>query len=83
MAISRIVMGEWDKTMMERLLANGVTVEEAAMYVDDVSLFLFPVKLGWRWTPKGLRYSDQCRMEEEGMAGQQTPDILLVIMNTV
>ena len=84
-AIARIVMSEWDKTLMKILEEEcGLLVENAARYVDDVRLLLKPINLGWRWVAKGMEFREDWKKEEEGKTNnEKTAEVLKCIMNSI
>ena len=85
-SIARIAMLDWDRKFLELAKRNGVTFAESMRYMDDLRVWMFGVRLGWRWTDGGLYYSSEWRNEEQeaGMTGlQKTVEILHGMMNVV
>ena len=85
-AIARLVMMWWDTELMSVITTNNMTVEERARYMDDIRLWLFNIRLGWRWCEGQLCFSSSWRKEEMelGMTGlAKTMEILRMIMNSI
>ena len=85
-AIARIVMGEWDIKFMEILVKNGIKVDIAARYVDDIRTLLRALKMGCRWTGSCLEYRDEWKYEDEARnisPTQKTSEVLHSIMNSL
>ena len=85
-AIARIVMLWWDERFLALVAANNLTLEEQARYMDDIRVWLYSIRLGWRWTRDGLRFCRDWRKEEMagGMTGlQKTMEILKGMMNDI
>ena len=86
-AIAKVVMGDWDRRLHNVMTNNGLGIEEAARYVDDVRLWLHSIEMGWRWTEnKELEYKEEWRAEEleqRMTATQKTAAVLIDIMNSV
>ena len=86
-AIAKVVMGDWDRRLHKIMSDNGLCIEEAARYVDDVRLWLHAIEMGWRWTEnKKLEYREEWRVEElkQNMtATGKTASVLIDIMNSV
>ena len=49
MAVSRVVMGMWDKQLSKLGEASGWVIHLLKRYVDDVSAILETLKMGVRW----------------------------------
>ena len=84
--IARIVMLWWDEKLLSVVAKNNLTLRQKARYMDDIRLWLNSVRLGWRWTNGGLRFSMEWRREEmlKGMTGlQKTVEVLKGIMNSI
>ena len=47
-AVARLTMIMWDRMWLELVTEMGLTVEEAARYMDDLRVYMFPIKEGWR-----------------------------------
>ena len=65
---------------------NILTMEENARYMDDIRVWMFCIRLGWRWTGEGLKFCIAWRKEErkQGMTGlQKTMQILEGMMNSI
>ena len=75
---------------MEKLLSliakNNLTLEQKARYMDDIRLWMYSIRLGWRWVDGGLKYSTEWRTEERmaGMTGlQKTVEVIKHMMNSI
>ena len=54
--------------------------------MDDIRLWMYSVRLGWRWVDGGLKYSTEWRTEERmaGMTGlQKTVEVIKHMMNSI
>ena len=63
-----------------------MTLEEKQMYMDDIRLWCYSVRLGWRWKDGELVFSMQWREEElaKNMTGlEKTTEILKAMMNSI
>ena len=47
--IARIVMLWWDEKLLSLIAKNNLTLEQKARYMDDIRLWMYAVRLGWRW----------------------------------
>ena len=77
--IARIVMLWWDEKLLSLIAKNNLTLEQKARYMDDIRLWMYSVRLGWRWVDGGLKYSTEWRTEERmaGMTGlQKTAEVI-------
>ena len=67
-------------------MKNNVTTNGEARYMDDIRLWLWSIRLGWRWTGKSLEYSTNW-MEEDKLKGltplQKTTEIISGMMNSI
>ena len=50
MAVSRIVMGMWDKQLAQLGAESGWIIHLLKRYVDDVTAICETIKMGVRWT---------------------------------
>ena len=85
-AIARLVMIWWDEKFMSLMASNILTMEEKVRYMYDIRLWMYTIRLGWRWTDNGLRFCSSWRDEERdnGMTGlQKTMEILEKMMNSI
>ena len=55
--IARITMIWWDRQLLELLRASNISLEECQRYMDDIRLWCYSVRLGWRWWNGELTYS--------------------------
>jgi hypothetical protein len=84
--IARIVMLWWDEKLLSLIAKNNLTLEQKARYMDDIRLWLYAIRLGWRWVDGGLKFSGEWRDEERraGMTGlQKTVEIIKNMMNSI
>ena len=85
-AIARIVMLWWDEMFMSLVASSNLSVEEKARYMDDIRLWMYSIRLGWRWAEGGLKYRKAWREEEraKGMTGlQKTVEVIEGMMNSI
>ena len=85
-ALARIIMLWWDEELMSLISSNNLTVEEKARYMDDIRLWLYSIRLGWRWQEGRLQFCSDWRKEEReaGMTGlQKTMEIMKEMMNSI
>ena len=61
----------WDKQLQEIMTKSNLTTEERARYMDDIRLWMWSIRLGWRWQEDELVFSQTWRVEEQqkGMSG--------------
>ena len=74
--------------MEKRLIVAtyNMTLEEKQRYMDDIRLWCYSVRLGWRWKDGELVFSMQWREKElaKNMTGlEKTTEILKAIMNSI
>ena len=84
--IARLVMLWWDRRLMEMVAESNMSVEEKARYMDDIRLWTFCIRLGWRWSEGSLKFSREWRNAEmdAGMTGlQKTLEVFQMMMNDV
>ena len=63
-----------------------MNLEEKQRYMDDIRIWCYSVRLGWRWMEGELVFSLEWRQEElaGGMTGlEKTTDILKAMMNSI
>ena len=85
-AIARIVMLDWDDRWLWMLTKNNIRLEQKARYMDDLRVWLYAIRLGWRWVEGDLLFSSRWRTEEQelGMTGlQKTVEVVCDMMNDV
>ena len=79
-------MGDWDQKVMDTLTQNGVQVEIATRYIDDIRNLLRAIRRGVKWNGKQLMYDEQQKFEDDSRdvtPTQKTSEILSSIMNHV
>ena len=84
--IARLVMTWWDKQLLELVAKSNLELEEKQRYMDDIRLWCFPIRLGWRWQEDELVFSMEWRREEleKGMTGlQKTLEVMERMMNSI
>ena len=84
--IARLVMLWWDEELIKLLVLNNIITNAEARYMDDIRIWLWSIRMGWRWTGKGLEYCGEWREEDrrKGMTPlQKTSEILPGMMNSI
>ena len=64
-AVARLTMIMWDRMWLELVTEMGLTVEEAARYMDDLRVYMFPIKEGWRWVERELCWTREWELEDQ------------------
>ena len=87
-AVSRIVMGEWDSQLLSILDENNVKVWLSARYVDDITLLLAALKLGYKWneSTRKLEYKKEWEekdRDEDLSDNKRTMEEVKKIMNSI
>ncbi len=41
---------------MSLVAKSNLTTEEQVRYMDDIWVWMYMIRLGWRWTGEGLRF---------------------------
>ena len=76
----------WDEEMPQVLVKNNIITDAQARYMDDIRLWLWTVRMGWRWNGDELDYCKEWR-EEDRMNGmtplQKTTEVIKGIMNHI
>ena len=47
--IARLEMIEWDRQLLELVATSNMTVEAKQRYMDDIRVWCYSIRLGWRW----------------------------------
>jgi hypothetical protein len=84
--IARLVMLWWDEELIELMIKNNVTTNTEARYMDDIRIWLWSIRMGWRWTGRELEYCGQWREEDrrKGLTPlQKTTEVLSRMMNSI
>ena len=85
-AVARLTMIEWDREWTKLLTTLGLSFEEAARYMDDLRVYLYGIKQGWRWYDGELCWTEEWEQEDR-VSGrsdlERTCDILKTSMNMV
>ena len=84
--VARLVMLWWDEQLLSLMAKSNITLEQKASNMDDIWLWMFSIRLGWRWTGTGLQFSMEWRREEEraGTTGlQKTLEVVKGMMNSI
>ena len=71
-SIARICMLDWDKKFLEMARRNGLSFAENMRYMDDLRVWMFGIRLGWRWVQGGLYYCSSWRDEELALGMEQS-----------
>ena len=85
-AAARIVMGEWDSILLKRLVENGMDIEMAMRYVDDIRIVTKVLKKGWKWQDNSFQYRDAWKKDDqqEGLSDiRRTSRELQKVMNGI
>ena len=66
--LARIVMNKWDQRMARVLTSWGLKAKFYIRYIDDLRLYIYPIKRGWHWTPDGWKFNaedqgSECNIE--------------------
>ena len=62
--VARLTMIMWDRLWLEMVSDMGLNIEDAARYMDDLRLFMFPVREGWRWVEGELCWTKEWENED-------------------
>ena len=85
-AVARLTMVEWDRKWMDMMTKLGISVEDAARYMDDLRVYLHSIKKGWRWKEDELCWCEEWE-EEDKLAGKsdlaRTCELLQESMNKI
>ena len=54
--LAKITIGSWDQAWAEIMYSWGLKCKLYMRYIDDLRLYAYPIKQGWRWTEQGWRY---------------------------
>ena len=81
-AVARLTMLAWDKRWLAVLEENNVELEEKGRYMDDLRVFLFGIKRGWRWYGRELCFCTEWEEEDrqEGIGDLERITALLQAM---
>ena len=85
-AIARVVMNTWDTRWLEKMESNGIKIKTGVRYMDDIRIFLYALRAGWRWWEGSLCYCEVWRLEDESTGTSstiRTARILVEIMNSM
>ena len=63
--IARMVMMLWDKQFLEKMSRSNITLEEKQRYMDDIRLWCYSIRLGWRWNAGELVFLRSWKHKEE------------------
>ena len=76
----------WDETLVEVMSKANLRISEGVRYMDDIRIWLWSIRMGWRWTGQELVYCGQWR-DEDRLKGltplQKTTEILSGMMNSI
>ena len=82
-AVARVTMNTWDFRFQEVLAENNLEMKTGCRYMDDVRVFLYAIKAGWRWWDGRLCFSKEWEDEDLQAGKSDTRRILLDIMNSM
>ena len=51
----------WDEKLLSLIAKNNLTLEQKARYMDGIRLWMYAVRLGWRWMDGSLKFSTEWR----------------------
>ena len=55
----------WDEELLQVMVKNNVIITDAeARYMDDIRLWLWSIRMGWRWTGQELEYCKEWREDD-------------------
>ena len=59
-SLAKLIMAVWDGKWAKVMLSWGLKVQTYFRYIDDLRLYLFPIKKGWIWTSEGWKFDETC-----------------------
>ena len=84
--IARLVMLWWDEELLQLLVKNNVITEAQARYMDDIRIWLWSIRHGWKWEDGELRYCEAWRAEDRHRGAtplQKSTEVLEGMMNHI
>ena len=85
-AVARVVMNEWDSRWLTNMEMNNIKVRKGQRYMDDLRVYLYGIKHGWRWHEGDICWREEWEQEDR-ISGksdlERTCDILKESMNKV
>ena len=63
-AIARVAMSDWDKRWLRRLEEWRIILEEDSRYMDDIRVFMYPLRPGWRFRDGELLHCKRWELED-------------------
>ena len=63
-AVARLTMIMWDRLWLDLVSDMGINIEDAARYMDDLRIFMFPLQAGWRWVGDELCWTEDWEVED-------------------
>ena len=54
--MARLVMQWWDEELLQVLVKNNIITDAQAGYMDDIRLWLWTIRMGWRLNGCDLEY---------------------------
>ena len=85
-ATARLAMIEWDRKWLDMMMEQGLSMEAAARYMDDLRIFLHEIREGWRWQDGELCWTEEWQEEDRVSAKsglERTCEILRQSMNAI
>ena len=52
-SLAKVTMGLWDQRWAKVMVSWGIRCKIFLRYIDDLRLYMYPLKKGWTWTVKG------------------------------
>ena len=62
--IARLTMIQWDRMWMELMHKQGLSIEDAMRYMDDLRVFMYRIQNGWRWHDGELCWKKEWELED-------------------
>ena len=59
--LAKITMGKWDQAWASVMYSWGIKCKLYMRYIDDLRLYVYPIKQGWIWTEVGWMFDPNHR----------------------
>ena len=59
-SLAKGTMGLWDKAWAQIMHSWGIRVKLYMRYIDDLRIYVFPIKPGWSWGRTGWVFNPEC-----------------------
>jgi hypothetical protein len=83
---ARLTMVEWDRRWLAMMVRMGISIETAMRYMDDLRVFLYAIKMGWRWHAGELCWKEEWEDEDQKSGKgdlERTCELLRQSMNMI